>query len=58
MKLYHLTCDGQHEFVEAETIVDAIEKWRAFLIADQKGVGVTPGEPHSVVCVSDKAVIR
>ncbi len=59
MNLYIVQFDGQPDYVEAETFVEAIALWRAKLIADNDpGDFEDDVQPDSVVVVHDEPVVR
>jgi len=55
MSLYLLLYEEESFYVEADTLVQALNAWRAYL---QKDYGTGKEEPVSITCVQNEPVIR
>lgn len=57
MNLYRIEHDAHLYFVEANSVADALWKWREYMI-EKFGPPTGPLEPDGIVKVHDEAVIR
>lgn len=59
LKLYQVTFDGQHEFVEAASFGEAVRIWRFAMSAQaEPDESYEDEEPEQVVLANDAPVIR
>lgn len=56
MSLYLFLADDESFYVEANSIVLALDAWRKYLQKEDCGTGTE--EPESIACVANEPVIR